>query len=267
MSAMPPNQDTAAALEAARRAARAGGAILRSYFGRRIPAREKRGDDLLTEADLAAEATIVAVLRAATPEIAVVSEESGGEITEHGLSWLIDPLDGTNNFVVDMPQIGVSIALMEQGSPVLGVVHHPITETLWEAVRSGGARRNGAAIDARHAVEPRRAVVAHIQGYPVGPDLSQAVQGLLRAAVKRVLTNWAPALDWCLVAEGRVDALVSLDSEPEDLHAGVLIAQEAGAIVTDFAGRPYTPGAARVLGAGAPALHTALVDRLREFAS
>src|SRR5439155_2134968 len=100
-------------------------------------------------------------LRAATPGIAVVSEESGGEVTEHGLSWLVDPLDGTNNFVVDVPQIGVSIALMEQGSPLIGVVYHPITETLWEAVRDGGARRIGGAIAARHAVEPRRAVVAH----------------------------------------------------------------------------------------------------------
>jgi myo-inositol-1(or 4)-monophosphatase len=180
---------------------------------------------------------------------------------------LVDPLDGTNNFVIFLPQFGVSIALMERGSPVLGVVHHPLTGALWEAVRGDGARRDGVPIRARHAVDPRWAVVAHVQGYPVGPELSQAVQGAVRAGVKRILTNWAPALDWCLVAEGRVDALVSLDSEPEDLHAGALIAREAGATVTDFAGRPYTPGAARVVAAGDPSLHAALVDRLKEFAS
>src|SRR5581483_4845232 len=96
------------ALETARRAAIAGGAVVRRYFGRRVKAIEKRGSDLVTEVDLAAEETIVALLRAAHPEFGVLSEEGGASDADSPYTWVVDPLDGTNNFVAGIPQVGVS---------------------------------------------------------------------------------------------------------------------------------------------------------------
>lgn len=251
-------EDLAAALATACRAARAGGAVARGSFGRALAAREKRGDDLLTEADLAAEATILVVLRAAHPEFGIVSEERGAVGGGEGYTWLVDPLDGTNNFVCGIPQFGVSIALLQGEEAVLGAIYQPMTDVLWEARRGAGARRDGAPIRAATRVDPRRAVVAAVQGYPVGDEVAAAVGGALRGQVKRVLTNWAPALDWCLLAEGRIAALVSLDSEHEDQVAGTLIAREAGALVTDLAGGPHTPAHGRILAAGRPAVHAHL---------
>ncbi len=248
----------ASAFETARRAAIAGGAVVRRYYGRQISAIEKRGSDLVTEVDLAAEETIVALLRAAHPEFGVVSEEAGAREAGSPYTWAVDPLDGTNNFVSGIPQVGVSIALLRGDETLIGVVYQPITETLWWARRGGGAWRDGEAIKAIHAVEPRRAVVAWVQGYPVPIETAAPFQRVLQGRIKRLLTNWAPALDWCLLADGRIDALISLDSEREDQLAGTLIAREAGALVTDLSGKTYTPRTTRILASGDAGLHTML---------
>jgi myo-inositol-1(or 4)-monophosphatase len=250
------------------RAARAGGAILRNYFGRPLAIQEKQGADIVTEADLAAEETICAVLRASHPDFGIFSEEQGLAEGEAEYLWVVDPLDGTNNFVVGIPQFGVSIALLYKQETVLGVVYHPMTDVLWRASRGGGAWRNDVALSvAPPPSDLRHAVIASIQGYLALDALSNAIRGVLQGRVKRVLTNWAPALDWCLLAEGSIAALVSLDSEREDQLAGTCIAQEAGALVTDFLGSPYASPMTRLLAAGHPALHAALVPLLANVLS
>jgi len=252
---MPEMEDLTPTLETARRAARAGGAILRSYFGQVLKVQEKRDADLLTEADSAAEATILAVLQTDRPEFGVVSEERGTVSGTAAYTWLVDPLDGTNNFVVGIPQVGVSIALLRGDEPVLAVVYQPMVEVLWEAQRGAGAQRNGITFRVASAGNPLRTVVAYVQGYSVGDELAVNVSDALRGRTKRILTNWAPALDWCLLAEGKIDALVSLDSEREDQLAGTLIAQEAGVHVTGLSGEPYGPQATRILAAGDSVVH------------
>ena len=248
-------------------AARAGGAIIRSLFGQDLAAREKRGADLVTEADQAAEATILAVLRAAHPDFGIISEECGALPGTAGYTWVVDPLDGTNNFVAGIPQVGVSIALVRGEEAVLGVVYQPMADVLWQARRGEGARRNGQPITvATRQDDLDRATVAYVQGYLAGDALALAIQRALYGRVKRVLTNWAAALDWCLLAEGRIAAVVSLESEREDQIAGTLIAQEAGARVTDVAGRPYTPGMTRLLACGNDRIHAALSLLLRDVA-
>ncbi|MDP9479916.1 MAG: inositol monophosphatase [Actinomycetota bacterium] len=254
-------------LTTARRAALAGGAILRSYFGRELEAREKRGDDLVTEADLAAEETILAILRSASPDFGLYSEELGEVRAESEYVWAVDPLDGTNNFVLGLPQFGVSVSLLRSGEPVLGVVYHPVADRLWEAASGVGASCNGVPVSPASQVELRRATVAYVQGYPVGRERGEAVQRPLRDAAKRVLTSWASALDWCLLAEGKVAAVVSMESEQEDLLAGVLIAREAGALLTDFRGEPYLPGMTHMLGAADPGTQGELLRLLAPFAA
>ncbi|MDQ2715140.1 MAG: inositol monophosphatase [Chloroflexota bacterium] len=243
---------------AACHAAQAGGAILRSYFGQPLTVQEKQGADIVTEADLAAEKTICAVLRAFHPHFSIFSEEQGllGEETEY--TWVVDPLDGTNNFVGGIPQFGVSIALTHRQETLLGVVYQPMTDTLWRAYHGKGAWRNNTVLTCNATSDLQRAVIASIQGYLALADLSKAVQQVLQDRVKRVVTNWAPSLDWCLLAEGRIAALVSLDSEREDQLAGTCIAQEAGVLVTDLTGSPYHSSMPRLLAAGHPVLHETL---------
>ncbi len=119
----------------------------------------------------------------------------------------------------------------------------------------------------QHLSDLRHAVIASIQGYLALDDLSNAVRSMLQDRVKRVLTNWAPALDWCLLAEGSIAALVSLDSEREDQLAGTCIAQEAGVLVTDLFGSSDASQMTRLLAAGHPALHAALVQLLANVIS
>ncbi len=249
------------------RAARAGGAILRSYFGQPLTVQEKQGADIVTEADLAAEETICAVLRASHPAFSIFSEEQGlvGRETEY--TWVVDPLDGTNNFVLGIPQFDVSIALTHQQETLLGVVYQPMTDTLWRASRGQGAWRNNTVLTVNATSDLQRAVIASVQGYQAPADLSQAIRHMLQNRVKRMLTNWAPALDWCLLAEGSLAALVSLDSEREDQLAGTCIAQEAGVLVTDLTGAPYTSAMTRLLATGHPTLHTTLVHFLSDVIS
>jgi len=248
-------------------AARAGGAIIRSLFGQDLAAREKRGADLVTEADQAAEATILAVLRAAHPDFGIISEECGALPGTAGYTWVVDPLDGTNNVVAGIPQVGVSIALLPSEEAVLDVTYQPMADVLWQARRGEGARRNGQPIAvATRQDDLGRATVAYVQGYLADDALGPAVQRALHGGVKRVLTNWAAALDWCLLAEGRIAAVVSLDSEREDQVAGTLIAQEAGARVTDVTGQPYAPGMTRLLACGNDQIHAALSRLLRDIA-
>ena len=249
-------------LRTATRAACAGGAIVRRDFDRRVRVQEKRGADLLTEVDLAAEEVILAVLRAAHPEFGVVSEESGVTSAGSPYTWIVDPLDGTNNFVVGIPYVGVSIGLMRGDEALLGVIYQPLIDCLWDARRGAGTRRNGEPMAVNGSADIRRAVIAWVQGYPVTAEQSARYQHALHGHVKRVLTNWAPALDWCLLAEGRIDALISLDSEREDQVAGTLIAQEAGVLVTDLDGGPFTPETTRILAARDSALHDALREIL-----
>ncbi len=249
-------------------AARAGGAIIHSLFGQNLAAREKRSADLVTEADQAAEVTILAVLRAAHPDFGIISEECGALPGTAGseYTWVVDPLDGTNNFVAGIPQVGVSIALVRGKEAVLGVVYQPMVDVLWQARRGEGARRNGRPIAAAARQDNLgRATVAYVQGYLAGDALALATQRALYGRVKRVLTNWAAALDWCLLAEGRIAAVVSLDSEWEDQVAGALIAQEAGARVTNLAGHPYAPGMTRLLACGNDHIHAALSHLLRDI--
>lgn len=245
------------------RAAQAGGAILRSYFGRSLTVREKQGADIVTEADLAAEETIIAILRAAHPDFGIFSEEQGLTGGENEYRWVVDPLDGTNNFVLGIPQFGVSIALTHQQETLLGVVYQPMTATLWRAYRGQGAWRNDRQFTTSNSNDTlRNAVVAYVQGYQASAELSRTIQNALHGRVKRLLTNWAPALDWCLLAEGAISALLSLDSEREDQLAGTCIAREAGVLVTDFTGADYTYEMSRLLAAGDKEVHAELLQVL-----
>lgn len=208
--------------------------------------REKSSKDLVTDMDAAIEREMVTRLREAFPRDRVIGEETGMTGPDGaGRAWVLDPIDGTNNIALGIPYFGASVALLDAGDPVVGVVTEPARGRTFWAVRGQGAYRNGQRLAVGQPPDLSRAVVAWIQGHAL--LRSAAADRLLLDLdrnCRRILRTWAPALNWCYAAEGRIDALVALETETEDLFAGRLIFEETGGSVVKF-GRPESFVAAR----------------------
>jgi myo-inositol-1(or 4)-monophosphatase len=244
-------------LEVAREAALRGGeVILRAGHGAQ-PAEEKGSGDYVTEIDRRSEETIGRHLGAGAPGIPVLGEEAGGAPTER--YWSVDPLDGTTNYLHGLPMVGVSVALVVDGRPELGVVHAPFLKTTWSAIRGRGAHRDGRPI--RVAARPvSRAVVG--TGFPFRrKDLLPRYARGLSAALERfedLRRPGAASLDLAWVAEGAFDGFFELALGPWDVAAGGVLIQEAGGVVTDWEG-----GDGWLRGdilAGSATVHTALLE-------
>lgn len=226
--------------EVAIRAARAGGQALRKHFHQGTEVFAKGVDDIVTAADHASEVAILSHIRDTFPTHAIFSEEKGAKITPSDSLWIVDPLDGTHNFVLGLPYFSVSVALQRSGRTVLGVVYHPMLDELYVAEWGKGATVNGERMRITDLDDIRLATAYYDQGYGVEREAGLQLYIYIARATRRCLQLWSPALDWCNVARGRAHLIVANDAEIEDKLAGVLILQEAGGVVTDWAGRPPT---------------------------
>jgi myo-inositol-1(or 4)-monophosphatase len=203
--------------------------------------------DAVTVTDRASERLILAGLADARPADAVVAEESGitGSATRTGVRWYVDPLDGTVNYLYDLPQYAVSIAAEVDGDVVAGVVLDVANGDAYTATRGGGAYCNGQRLGCRAESDAALALVA--TGFSYDAD-RRAVQGeVLRAvlpAVRDIRRMGAAALDLCAVAAGRVDAYFEEWLKPWDWAAGALIAEEAGARTGTVGGGPLASSTA-----------------------
>jgi myo-inositol-1(or 4)-monophosphatase len=241
----------------AARAALEGGRVILEAHGRASEVRAKGAGDYVTQADRASERAIGAVLRDGAPGIPVVGEELGGD-EAGGRFWLVDPLDGTTNFVHGFPVVGVSVALVEEGRPVAGAVHAPMLGGTWRAARGLGAT-DGEGRPLRVSNRPpERAVVG--TGFPfrskhrLDEYLAVFVPALRRFEDLR--RPGAVCLDLTWVASGVFDGFFELGLGDYDVAAGGLLAEEAGGIVTDWSGGPgYLAG--DIL-AGPPEVHAEL---------
>ena len=210
------------------------------------------GSDLVTHVDREAERRIVAALRERYPDHAVLGEEEGEQGAGPGAryGWLIDPLDGTNNYVIGLDVYGVCLTLCEGKRPLVAVVHDsPRRRTYWAIAGAGAWLSTDGAAPRRlgvGAAEPlHRTTVAFTQGYAVGHDDTRRNQvfDALERGTKRVLRSWAPSSDWGLLATGRLGAPIAYRNEIWDLIGGALIAQEAGAeMLTDLSGELVVVG-------------------------
>ena len=216
--------------------------------------------DVVTAADRASEALLVKGIRSARPDDAVLGEEGASHDGSSGVRWVVDPIDGTVNFLYGLPQWAVSIGIEVDGVTEVGVVFDPAKDELFTAVRGGGAELNGRRLRCTEVTELSQALVATGFSYEAARRLRQArVLAALLPQVRDVRRLGAGALDLCAVAAGRVDAYYEQALSPWDMCAGLLIAAEAGARVGGLRGA--APGAALVL-ASAPAVHDALRDLL-----
>lgn len=216
--------------------------------------------DMVTEFDRASEKMICDGLVAARPDDAIVGEEGASRPGNSGLTWHIDPIDGTSNFYFDLPMWAVSIGVADAEGPLAGAVYAPALEDMWAGARGLGATLNGSPIRARDNNVLTDAMVCTGYSYRVEerPAHARRVARLV-TEVRDIRRFGAAAIDICLVATGRLDAYFEEHLHSWDLVAAQVIATEAGAVVTDYSGHPVTPN--QVLAASA-AIHPAVVDLL-----
>jgi len=195
------------------------------------------GTDMVTEMDRASEALILGRLSEARPNDAILGEEGTDRSGSTGVRWIVDPIDGTTNYLYGHAGFAVSIAAEIDGTVAAGVVHDPLHGDVFTAIRNGGAFRNGQPIQASSETNLSRALVA--TGFSYEPDRRRrqaAVLGRLIANVRDIRRMGAASVDLCSVACGRVDAYYERGLQPWDHAAGALIATEAGAIVENLSG-------------------------------
>jgi myo-inositol-1(or 4)-monophosphatase len=217
--------------------------------------------DVVTAADREAERLIADRLRHARPQDSMLGEETGARAgTGTAVRWLVDPIDGTVNYVYRLNYYAVSIAAEVDGAVVAGVVRNAASGEEWTATRGGGAWRDGRRLHGPAATELRGALVATGFGYDSARRAHQArVLADLLPDIRDIRRFGAASLDLCHAAEGLVDAFYEKGLNEWDHAAGGLIAAEAGLIVSGLRGA--RPSGAMVL-AAPPAIHAALHDRL-----
>ena len=204
-----------------------------------IRAEQKQHNDFVSDVDRAAEAAIIDMIRDAYPKHAILAEESGGaSLSDAEYLWIIDPLDGTTNFLHGYPQYCVSIALAHKGQIQQAVVYDPNRNDLFTASKGGGAFLNDRRIRVSKRISLADSLIS--TGFPYTDvsylDQYRAMFADMIRKTAGVRREGSAALDLCYVASGRVDGYWELNLKSWDIAAGSLIAQEAGAIVTDVFG-------------------------------
>lgn len=252
--------------------ARQAGRILLKNFRQPIARSFKSSDiDIVTAADKETEAYIVPELLKLHPTHHIVGEEGGGQGAPRDTSdylWYVDPLDGTVNFASNIPYFGVAIALVDKAlDPLLGVIYNPCSDEMFTATKGGGAFMNGQPLKVSDTPELSQAVLTSGFAYDrrTNPDNNLAQWNAFTLIARDMRRFGSAALDLCGVAAGRGDGFWERNLNPWDAVAGMLIAREAGAIVTDYEGdpMPHTKPDGRYLAAN-PMLHPQMMAVLRE---
>jgi myo-inositol-1(or 4)-monophosphatase len=228
-------------LDLAERAALAAGEVLISYYGRPPEGLGSKSTetDPVSDADREAERTVRELLGAERPDDGLLAEEGSRSSSASGRRWIVDPLDGTVNFLYGFPAWAVSVALEDADSIAVGVVHSPVHRETFSAVRGEGARLNGRVLQARQLRELEHAMVATGFSYDAERRAEQAevVRRLLPRA-RDIRRAGAAALDLAWVAAGRLDAFYERGLQAWDCAAGGLLVREAGGAVADLDGDP-----------------------------
>jgi myo-inositol-1(or 4)-monophosphatase len=243
------------------RAARRAGEIMLRHWNQLESLRvtDKGRNDFVSEVDVAAEAAIVEVIRDHYPDHAVLAEERGAE-GEHEYQWIIDPLDGTTNYLHGFPVFSVSIAVAFRGELQHGVVYDPFRQEIFSASRGAGALLDGRRIRVSRQHSLAQSLIA--TGFPYRANLKylDAYLGMLRDVMTEssgVRRPGSAALDLCYVAAGRVDGFFELGLSKWDIAAGALLIREAGGRISDFQGTDRYMDSGHIV-AGNPKIYAAL---------
>lgn len=215
-----------------------GGDIAGKYFGKSLKIEGKSMPaDFRTKADLESEKEIIKILVKKFPKYNIISEEAGEINKNSEYTFIIDPLDGTNNFVLGMPYFSTGIGLMKGNNTIFGVIYDPILKNVYFAEKGKGAFLNNKRVNVNKESDIKNSTVSMVVSYDDDVEYEEnIILNLYKQDVKRVLKNWSCLLDFCLLASGRLEAVIFHDCPLHDFIPGKLIAKEAGALVTDFKG-------------------------------
>ncbi|ABK68997.1 inositol monophosphatase [Mycobacterium avium subsp. hominissuis] len=225
----------------------------------------KKGNDFATDVDLAIERQVVAALVDATG-IGVHGEEFGGSAVDSEWVWVLDPVDGTFNYAAGSPMAGILLALLHHGDPVAGLTWLPFLDQRYTAVTGGPLRKNEiprpplTSIDLADALVGAGSFSADARGRFPGRYRMAVLENLSRVS-SRLRMHGSTGLDLAYVADGILGAAVSFGGHVWDHAAGVALVRAAGGVVTDLAGRPWTPASDSALAAG-PGAHAEILDIL-----
>jgi myo-inositol-1(or 4)-monophosphatase len=245
---------TAELLELAKRVGREAGELLQKRPTTFEVSTKSTAIDVVTQMDSQSETHIVSEILKARPDDGIIGEEGSERTSKSGITWVIDPLDGTVNYLYGLPGWNVSIAAKDSEGVVVGVVVAPTINSTWYASRGGGAFLNEQPITCNDGVELNRALIATGFAYDLDARPAQLAQlSELLNRIRDIRRNGAAAVDLCHVAMGALDGYFEKGLQEWDLAAGGLIASEAGAKVTTVAGTTI---------AAAPSLHATLTFRL-----
>lgn len=251
----------------AMQAAQQSGKLLRERIGNidHDDVNQKSFSDFVTKIDLESERIIIENLKTHFPNHTVMAEESAKDFKEAEFLWIIDPLDGTTNFIHGFPFIAISIALMHRGELILGVIYDPLRNELFYAEKGSGAFLNGKRINVSSTKDPKYSLIAtgfpfrnknYVEDYvKIFHQMLYSVNDLRRAG--------AAAIDLAYVACGRVDGFFEYALSPWDIAAGVVLIKEAGGKVSDFYGKDRYMQTGNIV-AGNPEVHDFLCQKLKQ---
>lgn len=223
------------------KAAKEAGKIQLRYFGKDIKKRKKQGDSFVTKADIESTRIIRKIILKQFPKHNIICEELGSSKKRSDYRWIIDPLDGTHNFITGNPLFGVSIALERKKEIILGVAYLPILKKLYYAEKGKGAFCNGKRIRVNNEKNLRKCLFIFDGKLKIKTNMKMRI---LKKLVKLTwnLRMWGAAIyDILLVAEGKAGVNIGFDSKLWDYSAALLIVEEAGGKVTDSKGKRWTP--------------------------
>lgn len=212
-----------------------GGRYLRDAFHDGTTEADHSATDVKSSADVEAEARMLDVLQTAFPGHTIDAEESGVHAGEDRYRWIVDPLDGTNNFEAGLPSFASAVTLLVDGRPELGVVYVPVSEDRYVCRRDVGLRYNGEVVDGAETLPtaPESATVMSVIGHGVKREadasaVSAAIDRGIEATCKRRLESWSPTVHWGLLARGRIDGAVCYRPDAEEQHLGELFVETVG---------------------------------------
>lgn len=239
------------------------GSVLRARLAHAREVTPKGRADVVTDADHASEALIVAAIAERFPDHAILAEEGGAIVGVAEYQWLVDPLDGTLNYLHGFPVFSVSLAVLRRGELHIGAVYDPLRDELFAAERGGGARCNGRLLHVSRTAVLAQALLT--TGFPYNrfsqPDNNLREHNHLLLKAQEIRRPGSAALDLCYVAAGRSDAHWELGLSPWDVAAGALLVHEAGGVVTDWADQPWRPGEPRIVASNS-VIHDELLREL-----
>ena len=247
------------------RAARAGGEVAKKYFGKSLKIEGKSMPaDFRTKADLEAEKAVLRILKKEFPKYNIISEEAGEINKNSEYTFVVDPIDGTNNFVLGIPYFSCGIALFKGDGLMFGVVCDPILKNIFWAEKGKGAYQDGKRIHVNNESDLKNSSVCYARNYHTPKNhCHKLLVELERREVKRFLRNWSILLDLCRIASGKMEAMVLYGDLPVwDAAPGKLIAREAGALISDYDGKVDSDKNTTLLASNGTKIHQEILDIL-----